>query len=98
MRNRLQTAGMGLGLVRLLQNAGRTEEARTTLASLEDGFQGIAEELGKPETLPSKPLARCPTRFLVPDPECEARLCATTNGGRLLDSRKASSEISGLCR
>lgn len=44
MRNRLKTTGMGLGLVRLLQDAGQTDEARTTLASLENGFQGIAQE------------------------------------------------------
>ena len=31
MRNRLKTTGMGLGLVRLLQDAGALEEARTTL-------------------------------------------------------------------
>jgi hypothetical protein len=34
MRNRLKTTGMGLGLVRLLMDAGLTSEARTTLASL----------------------------------------------------------------
>lgn len=43
MRNRLKTIGMGLGLVRLLQDARRAEEARTTLASL-----GIAETSAKP--------------------------------------------------
>src|SRR5262249_27354032 len=41
MRDRLKTTVMGLGLVRLLQDAGRFAEARTTLYSLEDGFQGI---------------------------------------------------------
>jgi hypothetical protein len=46
MRNRLKTTGMGLGLVRLLQDAGRTEEARTTLCSLESGFQSVAVESG----------------------------------------------------
>ena len=44
MRNRLKTTAMGLGLVRLLQDAGQTEEARTTLLSLENGFQGVAEK------------------------------------------------------
>jgi hypothetical protein len=44
LRTRLQTTGMGLGLVRLLQDARRFEEARTTLYSLENGFQGVAEE------------------------------------------------------
>jgi hypothetical protein len=36
--NRTATS-MGLGLV-----AGRTEEARTTLASLQNGFQRVSEE------------------------------------------------------
>jgi len=48
MRNRLKTTAMGLGLVRLLQDAGRTEEARITLSSLENGFHGVAEEADKP--------------------------------------------------
>ena len=48
MRNRLKTTGMGLGLVRLLQDAGRTEEARTTLSSLENGFQGVPEKSDNP--------------------------------------------------
>jgi hypothetical protein len=48
MRNRLKITGMGLGLVRLLQDAGRTEEARTTLYSLENGFQVVPEESDKP--------------------------------------------------
>jgi hypothetical protein len=39
IRNRLKTTCMGLGLVRLLQDAGLTEEARTTLSALENGFQ-----------------------------------------------------------
>lgn len=34
MRNHLQTTAIGLGLVRLLQDAKRFEEARTTLNSL----------------------------------------------------------------
>ena len=42
MRNRLKTTGMGLGLVRLLQDAKRFEEARATLASLESSVQGVA--------------------------------------------------------
>ena len=39
LRNRLKTTGMGLGLVRLLQDARRFEEASTTLYALEFGFQ-----------------------------------------------------------
>ena len=55
MRRRLKTTGMGLGLVRLLQDAGLTEEARTTLSSLENGFQGVAEESDTPSQKPCKP-------------------------------------------
>ena len=54
MRNRLKTTGLGLGLVRLLQDAGRTEEARTTLYALENGFQGIPEESARPSQKPCK--------------------------------------------
>jgi hypothetical protein len=35
LRDRLKTTGMGLGLVRLQMDVGRTEDARTTLASLQ---------------------------------------------------------------
>jgi hypothetical protein len=42
MRNRLKATGVGLGLVRLLLDAGRTKEARTTLTWLQEGFRGIA--------------------------------------------------------
>jgi hypothetical protein len=54
MRNRIKITCMGLGLVRLLQDAGRTEEARTTLASLENGHRGVAEESNKPSQNPRK--------------------------------------------
>ena len=40
----LSLLSKGLGLVRLLQDAKRFEEARTTLSSLEHGFQGIAQD------------------------------------------------------
>ena len=43
MGDRLDTVVMGLGLVRLLQDARRFEEAQATLYSLED-FQGAAEK------------------------------------------------------
>jgi hypothetical protein len=39
LRGRLKTTCMGLGLVRLLQDARRFEEARATLATLENGFE-----------------------------------------------------------
>ena len=48
MRNRLKTTARGLGLVRLLQDARRFTEATTTLCSLEDSFQGVAEKSDKP--------------------------------------------------
>jgi len=51
MRNRLKTTSIGLGLVRLLQDARRFEEARMTLDALENGFQNVAAgetEQGKP--------------------------------------------------
>jgi hypothetical protein len=50
MCDRLQTTGMGLGLVRLLQDSGRTDEARAVLSSLEDGFRGVAEEWDEPQS------------------------------------------------
>lgn len=40
IRERLKTTGMGLGLLRLLQDAKRFEEARATLHLLENGVQG----------------------------------------------------------
>ena len=52
MRNRLKTTGMGLGLVRLLLDAGLTEEARTTLSSLEHGFQSRARASDQPSQKP----------------------------------------------
>jgi hypothetical protein len=42
--DRFQTTCMGLGLVRLLQDAKRFEEARTTLHLLEDGYQGVESD------------------------------------------------------
>ena len=38
LRDRLKTTSMGLGLVRLQMDVGLTEEASTTLASLQDDF------------------------------------------------------------
>jgi hypothetical protein len=47
IRNRLKTTSIALGLVRLLMDAGLTEEARTTLISLDTRFQGHAGEVAK---------------------------------------------------
>jgi hypothetical protein len=48
MHNRLEFIVRGLALVRLLQDAGRTYEARTTLYSLEIGFKDVAKKSKKP--------------------------------------------------
>ena len=53
MGDRLDTVVMGLGLVRLLQDARRFEEAKATLYSLED-FQGAAEKSVEPKRKPCK--------------------------------------------
>ena len=45
MCDRLKTTGIGLGLVRLLQNAKRFDEARETLYLLEEGFQGVESQI-----------------------------------------------------
>lgn len=52
MSDRLKTAALGLGLVRLLQDAKRFDEARTTLCSLENGCQAAESE--KPSQQPCK--------------------------------------------
>lgn len=51
---RLETTAIGLGLVRLLQDAKRFEEARAVLFSLEDGCRGDAEQTAVPERKPCK--------------------------------------------
>ena len=48
MHKRLKITSMGLGLVRLLLDAGRTEEARATLSALENDFQGVADTSDNP--------------------------------------------------
>jgi len=53
-RQGLKTAGMGLGLVRLLQDAGRTVEAKTILCSLENALDGVTEASNKPNQGPWK--------------------------------------------
>jgi hypothetical protein len=57
LRNRLKTIGMGLGLVRLLQDAGRTEEARTTLAALANRFQAPTTKGAKKVVTNPMPIA-----------------------------------------
>ena len=52
MRSRLKTTSMGLGLVRLLEDAKRFDEAKTVLYSLETGFPGV--EADKPSQKPCK--------------------------------------------
>jgi hypothetical protein len=58
MRRRLKTTCIGLGLVRLLQDAKRFDEARTTLYSLEDGFQGVPVESDEPCQRPAKGVSK----------------------------------------
>ena len=60
MRNRLKTIGMGFGLIRLLQDAGRIGEARTILSSLENGVPGVRVQLNRPS---QKPCAARRRRF-----------------------------------
>ena len=59
MCDRLETTCIGLGLVRLLQDAKRFEEARTTLYALENGFQSA-----KPNHKPRKRITRPASRSL----------------------------------
>jgi hypothetical protein len=58
MRRRLKTTCIGLGLVRLLQDAKRFEEARTTLYSLEIGFQGVPVESDEPGHRPANGVSK----------------------------------------
>ena len=58
LRNRLKTTGIGLGLVRLLQDVGQAEEARTVLSSFENGSQGHPDELDKARLKRLKAAAR----------------------------------------
>lgn len=62
MRNRLKTTSLGLGLVRLLQDARRFEEAKTILYSLENSFQGVEAEKPRQKT--------CKTNRLKDDSSC----------------------------
>ena len=54
LRNSLEATVKGLGLVRLLQDVGRAAEARSTLYSLENGFQRNAEKSEKPDRKPHR--------------------------------------------
>jgi len=47
MCDRLETSSIGLGLVRLLQDAKRFDEARMLLYALESGFQSAKAKPGK---------------------------------------------------
>ena len=51
LQDRLKTTGMGLGLVRLQMDMGLTEEASTTLASLQDDFQLLLYGVEKPKEM-----------------------------------------------
>jgi hypothetical protein len=68
MHNRLECTVMGLGLVRLLQDAERVYEARTTLHCLQNGFKSVAEKSKKPnrESLTANELKASPGELPVP--------------------------------
>ena len=53
--DRLKTTGVGLGLLRLQLDAEMTEEARTTLASLQNDFQLLLHGAKETEKPPVKP-------------------------------------------
>jgi hypothetical protein len=57
LRDRLQTTGMALGLVRLQMDVGLTKEARTTLASLQDDFQLLLR--GVDSSTETQPITSC---------------------------------------
>jgi hypothetical protein len=63
MRDRLETTAVGLGLVRLLQDARRFEEAKTTLYMLENGFQDGSE---RPSQKP------CKTKGVIKTASCSS--------------------------
>ena len=63
MRNRLKTTAIGLGLVRLLQDAKRFEEARATLYLLENESQDGSERPSK------KP---CKTKGVIKTASCSS--------------------------
>jgi hypothetical protein len=54
LRDRLKTTGVGLGPLRLQLDAGMTEEARTTLSSLQNDFQLLLHGVKETE----KPLVK----------------------------------------
>ena len=54
MLDRLKTTSIGLGLVRLLQDARRFEEARSTLYALETGFQVVERAAIMASQIPCK--------------------------------------------
>jgi hypothetical protein len=55
LSDRLQTTGVGLGLLRLQLDAGMTEEAKTTLASLQNDFQLLLHGVKETDKPPVKP-------------------------------------------
>ena len=54
LRNSLEATVKGLGLVRLLQDVGRAAEARSTLYSLENGFQRDLDKSDRPNRKPHR--------------------------------------------
>ncbi len=62
LRTRLKTIGIGFGLMRLLQDAGRIGEARTILSTLEHGVPCVKVQSNK---LSQKPWAAKRRRFSI---------------------------------
>src|SRR5438067_1948685 len=95
LQDSLQTTGVGLGLLRLQLDAGMTEEARTTLASLQNDFQLLLHGVKETEKPPVKPhvgLAgdRWRSRNAMnqgipkgqPAPLAAVRVCSPSSGAR----------------
>jgi len=80
LRDRLRNTGMSLGLLRLLLDAGQTEEAKATLAQIQDDFQllrrGVEGEMECPASKPPVPAPKHPSALLVEDDRNERELLA----------------------
>jgi carbon storage regulator CsrA len=79
LRDRLTTAGMGLGLLRLQLDTGLTDEARATIAALHTDFQLLHGVVGEVANRLAEPPAaiRQQKALLVEDNANERELLAT---------------------
>jgi len=80
LRERLKRAGVGLGLLRLQLDTGLPEEARATLASIQNDFQllchGVEGEMEIPSAGPSLSKLKLQRALLVEDNRNERELLA----------------------